>query len=84
MKISYHKDTDSLYIHFNSNASHDVMVINNDMNIDMDEHGHPTGIEIHQHASEYIDMKNMELHSLPIQDFAIAAQGRFDHRPVIE
>ncbi len=73
MKISYHKDTDSLYIHLNNKPSSAVIKVNEDMNIDLDKKGHPTGIEIHQNASKYIDLKTMEIDSFPINNLALAA-----------
>ena len=73
MKISYHAETDSLYIHLNNLPSDDVMIVNNDMNIDLDASGHSPGIEIHQSASKYIDLENMEIKSFPIHNIAIAA-----------
>jgi uncharacterized protein YuzE len=61
MKISFDKDTDSLYIWFQEKKGHDVIVVNDDINVDIDEQGKPVGIEIHNGVSKYIDLGKIEL-----------------------
>jgi len=73
MKITYHKDTDSLFIHLNDRASSETKAINDDINVDLDKSGQPTGIEFHQNAAKYIDLTSMEIKSFPTDDVAIAA-----------
>jgi uncharacterized protein YuzE len=65
VKISYHPDTDSLYIHLSEIPSVDSDEVAPDFVLDFDSDGQVVGIEV-QHASKSIDLKTLEATSLPI------------------
>ena len=64
MKLSYHPDTDSLYIDLNARPSADSREITEGLVVDFDSDGRLVGIDI-QHASEIMDLKTLETESLP-------------------
>ena len=65
MKLNYDKETDSLYIDLSTRASTDSREISKDIVLDFDEDGVIVGIDI-QHASTNLDLKTIEVESLPI------------------
>ena len=71
MKISYHKETDSLYIYLNNEKVADTIVINDDANVDVDSEGNIVGIEIYQNASKHADMESLETVSFPVQNIKV-------------
>ncbi|TAK65533.1 MAG: DUF2283 domain-containing protein [Dehalococcoidia bacterium] len=66
MKLSYHAETDSLYIDLNSRPGSDVIEIANGLVIDVDSEGNVVGIDI-EHASRLLDLKTLETEGLPVQ-----------------
>ncbi|MBA2691443.1 MAG: DUF2283 domain-containing protein [Rubrobacter sp.] len=61
MKINYHKDTDSLYIHFNERPSDESEEIAPDTVAHFDEDGEHTGIEFYAEASRKVDLDGIEV-----------------------
>jgi len=59
MKLSYHAETDSLYIELLASPGADVTVVNDDIRIDVDASGRAVGIDI-DNASKYYDVMNLE------------------------
>ncbi|MCC6274369.1 MAG: DUF2283 domain-containing protein [Leptospiraceae bacterium] len=57
MKITYYKETDSIYINLNEKVSKETVEVNQNLNIDFDENGNPVGIDIHGEASKLVDLK---------------------------
>jgi len=66
VKLSYHPDTDSLYIAFSETPSVDSDEIAQDVVVDFAEDGRIVGIEI-EHASKTIDLKTLEAESIPLK-----------------
>jgi uncharacterized protein YuzE len=64
MKLSYHPETDSLYIDLSARHSVDSREVADGIVVDMDETGGIVGIDI-QHASERLDLRTLEIESLP-------------------
>ena len=64
MKLSYDRETDSLYIDLNARPSVDSREIQDGLVIDFDAKGQVVGIDI-QHASEILDLATQETESLP-------------------
>ncbi|MEX2229381.1 MAG: DUF2283 domain-containing protein [Dehalococcoidia bacterium] len=64
MKLNYHPDTDSLYIHLSPRPGADAQEIADDFVVDFDAEGNVVGIEV-QHASERIDLTRIETSGLP-------------------
>ena len=74
MKISYQKETDSLYIYLNSEKVADTIVINEDANVDVDSAGNIVGIEIYQNASKHAEMESLETIAFPVQNIKVGNQ----------
>ena len=55
MRISYHKDTDSLYIHLKDTPTLESEEVGPDTVLHFDEAGNLTGIEVYSEASEKVD-----------------------------
>ena len=66
MKISYHSDTDSLYIDFSRGPAAESEEVRDGVVIDLDKNGNITGIDI-QHASKKLDLTSLEMSAMPIQ-----------------
>jgi uncharacterized protein YuzE len=64
MRLLYYPETDSLYINLNAKPGADVLEIVGGLVVDVDEEGHPVGIDI-QHASHHLDLSTLETQSLP-------------------
>lgn len=64
MKINYHKDTDSLYIHFNQRPTDESEEIAPDTVAHFDEDGELTGIEFYADASRKVNLDSIENSSL--------------------
>lgn len=60
MKINYHKDTDTLYIHFNERPTDESEEIAPDTVAHFDEDGEFTGIEFYAEASGKVDLEGIE------------------------
>ena len=64
MKLSYYKDTDSLYIDLSSKASAESREISDGIVLDYDSDGNLVGIDI-DNASRKVDMKEVSLSRIP-------------------
>jgi len=66
MKLSYFKDTDTLYIELRSTASSYSSELQDGVLLDYDSEDKITGIEI-ENASRTIDLSTVDLNSLPVE-----------------
>ncbi len=64
MRLSYHPDTDSLYIHLTEKPGADVVEVSDDVAVDVDERGVPVGIDIDANASKIVDLSRLEVEGL--------------------
>lgn len=64
MKISYHDDTDSLYVHLNGAPTAESEEVADGTVIHFGENGGVTGIEVYAGASEKVDLSSVELRGL--------------------
>lgn len=69
MKLSYYKETDSLYIDFSGKSSVESREISEGVVLDYDEDGRLTGIDIDQ-ASAILDLKELVVNHLPTKSSA--------------
>ncbi len=60
MKISYHENTDSLYIYFSNIPTAESEEVAEDTVLHFDEDGDVTGLEIYSEASEKVDLSSIE------------------------
>lgn len=65
MKIAYYPDTDSLYIDLSAKQSSESREVSPGVVLDYDATGNVVGIDI-DHASERLNLKELELSQLPI------------------
>lgn len=61
MKISYHEDTDSLYVHLNENSTAESEEVAPDTVVHFDDNGNISGIEIYSKASEKVNLDQVEV-----------------------
>ena len=66
MRLSYHPETDSLYIHFTEKPGMDVVEVSDNVVVDVDERGTPVGIDIDANASKILDLSRLEIEGLRI------------------
>jgi len=66
MKLSYFKDTDTLYIELNSKTSQSSSEVAKGVVLDFDSENQITGIEI-ENASKSFDLTKLESNSIPVQ-----------------
>lgn len=71
MKLSYDKETDSLYIHLSNTPSVDSDEVADGVVLDFDSKGTLVGIDV-QHASEKTDIQSISLSHLPLNDLRAA------------
>ena len=64
MKLSYYKDTDSLYIDLSSKPSADSREVSEGIVLDYDADGNIVGIDI-DNASRKVDLKEISLSKIP-------------------
>ena len=64
MRLSYHPETDSLYIHLTEKPGADVVEISNGVVVDVDAQGVPVGIDIDANASKVVDLSRLEVEGL--------------------
>lgn len=64
MKLSYDKETDSLYIHLSNMPSVDSDEVADGVVLDFDSNGLLVGIDVQQ-ASQKIDIQSVSLSHLP-------------------
>ncbi len=70
MRLSYHSETDSLYIHLsdiNDRPGVDVVEVSEDVAVDMDASGVPVGIDVASNASEIVDLARLELDGVSLE-----------------
>ncbi len=66
MRLSYHADTDSLYIHLVERPGVEAQEVAQGIVVDFDAEGKPVGIDI-DHAQNIIDLSTLEAQSLPLK-----------------
>lgn len=66
MRINYHADTDSLYIHLVERPGTEAQEVASGVVIDFDENGKPVGIDI-EHAQNILDLDKLDIKSFPIK-----------------
>jgi uncharacterized protein YuzE len=66
MKLSYHGDTDSLYIHLVERPGVEAREVAAGVVVDFDAQGKPVGIDI-DHARNTLDLTTVEAESLPLK-----------------
>ena len=71
MKLSYDKETDSLYIHLSNTPSVDSDEVADGVALDFDSNGVLVGIDV-QHASQKTDIESVSLSHLPLNDLRAA------------
>ncbi|MDP1773420.1 MAG: DUF2283 domain-containing protein [Methylobacter sp.] len=71
MKLSYDKETDSLYIHLSNAPSVDSDEVADGVMLDFDGNGTLVGIDV-QHASQKADIQSVSLLHLPLHDLQMA------------
>ena len=71
MKLSYDKETDSLYIHLSNTPSVDSDEVADGVVLDFDSNGVLVGIDV-QHASQKTDIGSVSLSHLPLNDLRAA------------
>jgi uncharacterized protein YuzE len=71
MKLSYDKETDSLYIHLSNTPSVDSDEVADGVALDFDSNGTLVGIDV-QYASEKTDIQSVSLLHLPLDDLKVA------------
>lgn len=64
MKISYHKDTNSLYVHLNDRPTAESEEVVPNTMLHFDEDGNVTGLEVYSEASEKVDLSGVEIAGL--------------------
>lgn len=67
MRISYHEDTDSLYIHLGEKRSAESEEVAPSTVLDFDEDGYVIGIEIYSEASIVADLSKVEVSGLEVE-----------------
>jgi uncharacterized protein YuzE len=71
MKLSYEKETDSLYIHLSNTSSVDSDEVVDGVVLDFDSNGMLVGIDV-QNASQKTDINSVSLLHLPLHDLNAA------------
>ena len=66
MRLSYHADTDSLYIHLVERPGVEAQEVAPGIVVDFDDDGKPLGIDI-DHAQGVMDLTTLEAESLPVK-----------------
>jgi uncharacterized protein YuzE len=72
MKLSYHPETDSLYIDLSEKTSVETREISEGILLDYDADGHLVGIDI-DNASDKVQLRDLILSKLPSKVETIAA-----------
>lgn len=71
MKLSYDKETDSLYTHLSNTPSVDSEEVADGVVLDFDSNGVLVRIDV-QHASQKTDIQSVPLSHLPLSDLYAA------------
>jgi len=66
MRLSYHPDTDSLYIHLVESPGVEAREVAPGVVVDFDAEGKPVGFDI-DHAQNILDLTTLEAESLPLK-----------------
>ena len=66
MRLSYHPDTDSLYIHLVERPGVEAREVAPGVIVDFDSEGKSVGIDI-EHAQNIIDLSSIQADSLPVK-----------------
>lgn len=74
MRINYHKDTDSLYMHLKETPTLESEEVAPGTVLHFDEDGGVTGLEIYYGASEKVGLSNLEI--VGLEDQALEAQAQ--------
>jgi uncharacterized protein YuzE len=72
MRISYHKDTDSLYVHLNERPTDESEEIAENTVLHFDANGNVTGLEVYSEASEKVDLSGVETRGIQSDRATIA------------
>ncbi len=72
MKLTYHRDTDSLYIDLSSKPSVESREVSGGIVLDYDAGGNITGMDI-DNASKKIDLKELILTGIPSEAQTLTA-----------
>lgn len=81
MRLSYHPDTDSLYIHFSGKPGVEVVEVSEDVVVDVDADGVPVGIDVSSNASKMVDLSRLELDGVSLESLYLASEPK-DQRAV--
>jgi len=68
MKMTYYKDTDSLYIDLSEKISAESLEIAPGIVVDFDKNNNIVGIDI-DHASQVLNLSELEISSMPSKKF---------------
>jgi len=68
VKMSYYKDTDSLYIDLSERPSKESLEVAPGIVLDFDEHNNIVGIDIDR-ASQILSLSELEISSIPSKKF---------------
>lgn len=68
MKMSYYKDTDSLYIDLSEKPSKESLEVAPGIVLDFDENNNVVGIDIDR-ASQILNLSELEISSIPSKKF---------------
>ena len=66
MRLNYHSDTDSLYIHLVERPGVEAREVAPGVIVDFDSEGKSVGIDI-EHAQNIIDLSSIQADSLPVK-----------------
>ncbi len=66
MRINYHSDTDSMYIHLTETPGIEAHEVVPGIVIDFDKNKKPVGIDI-ENAKDVLDLSSIDIHSFPIK-----------------
>ncbi|MCK4400736.1 DUF2283 domain-containing protein [bacterium] len=66
MRLNYHPDTDSLYIHLVERSGVEAREVAPGVIVDFDSEGKSVGIDI-EHAQNIIDLSSIQADSLPVK-----------------
>ena len=76
MRLSYHSDTDSLYIHLSEKPGADVVEVSEDVVVDVDAEGVPVGIDVSSNASKMVDLSRLELNGVSLESLYLASEPK--------
>ncbi|MGH3148016.1 MAG: DUF2283 domain-containing protein [Rubrobacter sp.] len=81
VRLSYHSDTDSLYMHLSENPGTDMVEVSKDVAVDLDVDGNPVGIDIEGNASKIVDLSRLEFDGVSLESLRVASEPK-DRRAV--